>query len=193
MLLRLPLSLLVLLVLPFSAYIVHATGSASIPKCSFNLDTRQITCDDITCIAAEPGYFTGDLLPEGWYRISPFYKAYSEGFDLYPFSRGFYWSWHSDVPGLCCEGQFTLLDASNTPGSIYIKDYSCYYRLYYYLYQLASLPFNARECSSCKWFPDCWWDKCRCGEDTVYLKYIAFLEVTRKHQGTIGPEHVQDW
>lgn len=183
MLFHLPLSLLVLLVLSFNAYVVHTipdTGSGSnILQCNLNLDTNKITCGSVTCTVLEIEGSSTDLLPRGFYRIGEAKKDTNK-YPLYPHSGDFYWDSKLGVPGLCCVMSLAidLHEFSYSKlGSIALSSQTCKQELAEILNEGVPCSFNARKCDECPMFFGCWWNKCRCGEQTIEKNYIALLLV----------------
>lgn len=156
---------------------------SSAETCTFSRSSAQITCGSISCTAVRPGWlfsFTSDLLPPGHYRIGPVYYPYKSGerrtwYDLYPYSDGNYWDYHSGVPRLDCRRGFALHNGERSRGCITLTD-TCMGDIANYLNQLPSNDFTVNQCNACFGY-NCWGSRCRCGVGTLTASYIGTLYV----------------
>lgn len=157
----LPIAVLLLVTL-------QATESSA-QTCTFSRSSGQLRCGRYTCTAVR----TNDLLPPGYYRIGP---QSSIWFQLFPYSGGNYWDYHSGVPGLNCRGGFAIHSGTYSEGCITVTS-SCMAQIASYLNSQHLSPFTVNQCNACPGF-NCWWSRCRCGIGTLNKSYLGSLRVT---------------
>ena len=176
------LALLVLLISDHTFCLYSGSGSGkgggAFFTCVFKHTTGKVTCGQISCDVVTDTFFHGKVLPSGVYRISPRDDTRSvTWYNLYPLSRGRYWDFNSEVPGLSCEGGYALHGGDYVLGTITVIDDTCMEEISILLDVQSTNVFGARTCKTCPLVPDCWWKTCSCGEAEIPRGYIAILYV----------------
>ena len=147
---------------------LQATKSSA-QTCTFYHSSGRLTCGPNACTAVR----TNSLLPAGHYLIG---SSSNTWFNLYPYSGGNYWDYHSGVPGLGCRAGFAIHSGSYSKGCITVTDSPCMARIASYLSRRPLNSITVNECNDC-FGPNCLFGRCRCGIGTLRRSYIGSLYV----------------